>query len=162
MRNVVVVDASIALKWVLRETDSKIAFALLTEWNDREIMLLVPTLLAYEITNSLYRKAHSGEITLNRAKEALAEILLAGLQFDFSSDLALSTRAIELADQYKLPAAYDAHYLALAEREGCELWTADMQLWNTLRGKINWVRWIGDYDSAKQHTPPSKSDPNNS
>ncbi len=162
MRNVVVVDASIALKWVLRESDSKTAFALLTEWNDRETMLLVPALLAYEIANSLYRKARSGEITLNRAKEALAEVLLAGLQFDFSSDLALSTRAIELADQYKLPAAYDAHYLALAEREGCEFWTADLRLWNTVRRKFDWVRWIGDYDSANPDTPPNESNPNNS
>jgi predicted nucleic acid-binding protein len=162
MRNVVVVDASIALKWVLRESDSKTAFALLTEWNDREAMLLVPVLLAYEIANGLYRKARNGEITLNRAKEALAEVLLAGLQFDFSSDLALSTRAIELADQYKLPAAYDAHYLALAEREGCELWTADLKMWNAIRGKIDWVRWIGDYDSVDSDTFPNASDPNNS
>jgi predicted nucleic acid-binding protein len=162
MRNVVVVDASIALKWVLRESDSNTAFALLTEWNDREAMLLVPALLAYEIANGLYRKARSGEITLNRAKEALAEVLLAGLQFDFSSDLALSTRAIELADQYKLPAAYDAHYLALAEREGCEFWTADWKLWNAIRGKTDWVRWIGDYDSVDSDTSPNASDPNNS
>ncbi len=162
MRNVVVVDASIALKWVLRESDSKTAFALLTEWNDREAMLLVPVLLAYEIANGLYRKARSGEITLNRAKEALAAVLLAGLQFDFSSDLALSMRAIELADQYKLPAAYDAHYLALAEREGCEFWTADMRLWNTLRGKIDWVRWIGDYVPVDLDASPSEPDSNNS
>jgi predicted nucleic acid-binding protein len=34
-------------------------------------------------------------------------------------------RALMLADTLGLSAAYDMHYLALAEAIGCELWTAD-------------------------------------
>ena len=145
MRNAVVVDASIAIKWVLEESDSDRAEALLTEWNDKGISIYAPNLLVYEITNALYRKAHKGEITLDRAKEALADISLAEIDFDFSSDFALSTRAIELANHFSLPATYDSHYLALAERKECELWTADTRLWNSIRGKLEWVRWMGDY-----------------
>src|SRR5262249_51070462 len=35
--------------------------------------------------------------------------------------------------------------LALAESKGCELWTADTRMWNSLRGKLAWVRLFGDY-----------------
>lgn len=145
MRNVVVVDTSIALKWVLEEADSNKADTLLAEWIKKGMLIIAPNLLAYEITNALYRKVRKGEITLDRAKEALAEISLAEIEFDFSSDFTLSTRAIELANQYNLPATYDSHYLALAERKGCELWTADLRMWNSVKGKLNWVRWMSDY-----------------
>ncbi len=145
MRNVVVVDASIAIKWVLEESDSDRAEALLIEWNDKGISIYAPNLLVYEITNALYRKVRKSEITLDRAKEALADISLAEIDFDFSIDFALSTRAMELANHFSLPATYDSHYLALAERKECELWTADTRLWNSIRGKLEWVRWMGDY-----------------
>jgi predicted nucleic acid-binding protein len=147
MRNVVVVDASIAIKWVLEEVDSDRAETLLAEWINKGMLILAPDLLAYEITNALYRKVRKGEITLDRAKEALAEISLAEIEFDFSSDFALSTRAIELANHFSLPATYDSHYLALAERKSCELWTADLRMWNSVKGKLEWVRWMGDYST---------------
>jgi predicted nucleic acid-binding protein len=140
MKNVVVVDASIAIKWILEEPDSDVAETLLAEWSNNGILILAPSLLAYEITNALHRKVRKDEITLDRAKEALAEI-----DFDFSTDFALSTRALELANHFSLPATYDSHYLALAERKGCELWTADLQMWNSIRGKLAWVRWLSEY-----------------
>ena len=148
MRDTVVVDTSIAIKWVLREDDSQTAFALLTEWTDRDFQVIAPALLAYEITNALHKRIRKGEISLNRAREALAEVLLIGLELDFSQDPAISIRAIELANQYGLSATYDPHYLALAEREGCEFWTADLKMWNAIKGKIDWVRYIGDYDPS--------------
>ena len=145
MRNAVVVDTSVVVKWILDEPDSKIALALLTEWTDKEVDILAPALLAYEITNVLYRRVHRDEMSLAKAKQALAKVILSELELDFSQDPALSTQAMELAHRFNLPATYDAHYLALAEREGCELWTADKRMWNTIRGKLTWVRWMEDY-----------------
>lgn len=45
----VVVDASIAIKWVLQEPDSNIALALLAEWIEVGTAILAPALLAYEL-----------------------------------------------------------------------------------------------------------------
>jgi len=43
-------------------------------------------------------------------------------------DVSLHRWAVDLAERFSLPAAYDAHYLALAEWLGGEFWTADRRL----------------------------------
>lgn len=141
----VVVDTSIVIKWVIDEPDSDIAQALLTEWTKEKIVVLAPPLLAYEVINTLYQNVRKGEFGLDRAKEAVAEVERVGIVFDFSKDTAFSTQAVEFAQHFGLSAAYDAHYLALAQRRGCELWTADTRLWRAVSGKLGWVRLMSDY-----------------
>jgi predicted nucleic acid-binding protein len=145
MSRIVVVDASIVIKWVLKESDSDIAEALLAEWIGQETVILAPELLAYEIANSIYRKARAGEITLDGAELALIKALDTGLELECTEGATLSTRAMQLANRFNLPATYDGHYLALAEREGCELWTANTQLWRAVSGKLSWARLMSDY-----------------
>ncbi|HWZ19994.1 MAG TPA: type II toxin-antitoxin system VapC family toxin [Ktedonobacteraceae bacterium] len=144
MSNVVIVDASIAIKWTLNESDSSAALALLAHWNDEEIEVLAPALLAYEVTNALYRRVRKGEIPFEDARRGLTEIIFKVVEFDFPEDPDFNIRAMELGQQCGLPAAYDSHYLALAEREGCELWTADLRMWNSVNGKLDWLRRLGD------------------
>jgi predicted nucleic acid-binding protein len=144
MSNVVIVDASIAIKWTLNESDSSAALALLAHWNDEEIEVLAPALLAYEVTNALYRRVRKGEIPFEDARRGLTEIIFKVVEFDFPEDPDFNIRALELGQQCGLPAAYDSHYLALAEREGCELWTADLRMWNSVNGKLDWLRRLGD------------------
>lgn len=57
---------------------------------------------------------------------------------------ALCERALVIADELKRAAAYDTQYAALAEREGCELWTADERFWNAAKTRYPWVRWVGE------------------
>lgn len=54
-------------------------------------------------------------------------------------DRDLHRRALSLAKQLSLPAAYDAHYLALAERLNAELWTADRCLAERAQPTMPWV-----------------------
>ncbi len=147
MRNAVVVDTSIAIKWVLNEADSAVALALLAEWRNKKTAMLAPALLAYEASNTLYQNVRRGKITFDTAKQGLTKVILVGLQLDFSQDPALGIRAIELANNFSLPATYDSYYLALAEREHCNFWTADTRLWTAVQGKLSWVRWMGDYSA---------------
>ncbi len=149
MSNVVVVDASIALKWILNETDSSTALALLADWNIREIEVHAPSLLVYEVTNALYRRVRKGEIPFYDARRGLTEIIYKVVDIDVPEDPEFNIRAIELGQQFGLPAAYDSHYLALAESKECELWTADTRLWNSTRGKLDWLRWLGDYPTSQ-------------
>lgn len=148
-----VIDANIAIKWVLKEPDSNLAEALLLESNRKGTIMYAPALLTYEVTNILFQNVRQGKITLEEAKEAIKDILGTGLKLEFTQDTALNIRALELAQHFNLPATYDAYYLALAEREQCELWTADKRLWNSIKGKLPWVRWLADYQS----TPPENA-----
>jgi predicted nucleic acid-binding protein len=48
--------------------------------------------------------------------------------------------------------AYDAAYLALAEHEGIPFVTGDKQLYNAVKGRLPWVRWVGDYRSEAKES----------
>jgi predicted nucleic acid-binding protein len=58
------------------------------------------------------------------------------------SDPRLLERAIDLAAQYRLPAAYDAHYLAVAEALGAPFWTTDQRLFNSVQTGLSWVHLV--------------------
>lgn len=144
MNDMVVVDANITLKWVLNEVDSKTATTLLAEWQKRRIIVLVPALLTYEVTNILYREVRAGRITSDTARDGI-NMILRTVSLDFSRSSALNLRAMALAHHFDLPASYDTHYLALAERQGCPFWTADTRLWRAVKGEMDWVYSISDY-----------------
>lgn len=151
MSGSVVVDTSIAIKWVVAEPDSALAQALLQGWLNSGFTVIAPTLFASEVVNVLFKRVRRSLNTTDEAKKRLEHLLLRGpaLIFDDAdTNLALMTRALELAGQHSLPATYDAHFLALAEREGCEYWTADERLWNSVKDKVPWVRWLGEFTPA--------------
>lgn len=143
----VVVDASLAVKWVLEEPYTAEAVGLLAVWEEREVDILVPALLPYEVSNALFKRVRRGELTVEEAKEGL-EAVLAALPAPAEPWCTLYARALEVAHRFGRSASYDAHYLALAELEGCELWTADERLWNTVKGELSWVRWVGELASS--------------
>jgi predicted nucleic acid-binding protein len=149
----VVVDASVAIKWAIKEENSDLALALLADWTEKEIIILAPALLSYEVTNIFHQRIRKEAYPFEDAQRALEEIIYESVGFDFVNTPATHVRAIQLSQQFGLPAAYDAHYLALAESKHCELWTADKRLWNSVRGKLPWVRWLADY----QPTPSENS-----
>ena len=144
---VVVIDANIAIKWVLIESDSETANTMLAEWKKKKMVIYVPTLLTYEVTNILYREVHTGRISSQTAIDGINMILRA-VSPVYSRNSALSLRAMDLAKHFGLPATYDTHYLALAERKNCSFWTADARMWRVVKDQLDWVYWIGDYPTT--------------
>jgi len=120
---VVVVDASVACKWVLNEDGTPEAQSLLAQWVTARLQPIVPSWFACEVANVVYRRARAGEITLDSAKTLLKTVLsIVALRDALGSD---AIRAIEMADTMQQQTPYAACYLALTEREGCEYWTDD-------------------------------------
>ena len=147
MTDMVVVDASLALKWVLSEADSNTAIGLLQRWNIDNMEIIAPALFSYEATNILYRQVVTNKLSYEEAKKLLTKLLSIGILLNFVQHREISTRAMELSHRFGLPAAYDAHYLALAEHEKCEYWTADSRLYIAVRDKLPWVCQLSEYQS---------------
>jgi predicted nucleic acid-binding protein len=109
-------------------------------WRSENRLLVAPTLLRYELTNSLHRLRLSGTLTPDAARNALLAALAFPIEYHLDDEQ--HVRAMELASRFNRPATYDAHYLALAERLGIEFWTADERLYNTVRHQFPWVHLV--------------------
>ena len=115
-----VVDASVAVKWVLSEPGSPRALALRDEGG-----LIAPSLIAAEVGNALWKAMRRDGFARQDALDAIRAILLAFDALIPIEDLRL--RALELSLELDHP-IYDCFYLALAERERAPLVSADGSL----------------------------------
>ena len=138
----VVVDASLAVKWVLLEEHSAEAVQLLGTWDEQGFDLVAPSWFPCEVSNVLFQRYRNGIVSAEQARSALIYLLRLVPSSDYEPTAAV--RALELATRFSLRATYDSHYLALAEHLDCELWTADQRFWNATRATFPRVRWIGE------------------
>lgn len=115
-----IVDASVALKWVVPEKGVSKAEALLRRPED----IIAPALVLAEAANALWKKRRVGELAVDPG-DALREIVHAFVEF--VPEELLAPRALSLAVILDHP-VYDCFYLALAEARGGTLITADGKL----------------------------------
>jgi len=138
-----VVDANIVVNTVMSMTDN---LKLFWERVDQEqITPCAPRLWVSEVTSTVRFLVSQKEISSDEAEEVLRT--MHGLRVEIiNEDEELSLRALELAGKLGQSKAYDAFYLALAEKLVVEFWTADERLFNRCRKdlKLSWVHWIGE------------------
>jgi predicted nucleic acid-binding protein len=143
----VIVDASLAIKWVLNEPYADKALAIAGEWATAGIRPVAPCLLLIEATNVLHRRVVKGHISSSQAMQLLAGFLNMGIEVRESPQIHL--RALELAEELQMPAVYDTHYLALADIMECDLWTADERFFNSVKERQPRVKWLGEFEAEK-------------
>jgi predicted nucleic acid-binding protein len=136
----VVVDASLALRWVLKDEKEDKVDSLIYGWAVSLTDMIAPPLFLAEVTNALYLACRRLRLNAKEVKLALQTILDLGVRISVPSEL--YTRSMDLAINYTLTNAYDAQYLALAELESCELWTADERLARAVRPLPDWLKII--------------------
>lgn len=139
-------DASFVVRLLVDGPQHPCAEAVWQTWRSRGARVVAPFLLRYEVTNAVYRLARHG--LLGDSEASAAQSALYGLPIEFRPEDWLHDRAFRRAQTHDLPTAYDAHYLALAEAEGAELWTADAKLAKAVRPALSWVRLLGEDDPA--------------
>ena len=123
--NTLVIDASIAIKWVVEEDGTDLALAL-----RQKARLMAPDLIVAECANILWKKAQRKKLN----DEALiAARLLQSAEIELVPSRALMESATRLAIELDHP-AYDCLYLALAVENGCRFVTADERLVKKIRG----------------------------
>lgn len=120
-----VLDASVALKWVLTEPDSAIALSVRDDFRNQVHELLAPDILPVEVAHALTRAERRGLIKSPEATRLLADIL--STPMPLHPYRPLLPRAVAISSTMKC-GVYDCLYVALAEREGCEFLTADDRL----------------------------------
>ena len=115
-----VVDASIAVKWVVEEEGTAQALRLL-----KRSRLIAPELLLAECANILWKKVRRDELSNEEA--LLAARLLQSADLELASTRSLMEPATRIAIELDHP-AYDCVYLALAAERDCPFVTADERL----------------------------------
>ena len=120
-----VVDASVAVKWLVEEEGSDTAELLIHPRHE----LFAPRLMASEVGNALWRKVRTGELERSRAGTLAAAI--SEMAVHWMDDEDVSADAVRLSLALERP-VYDCAYLALANRIGATLVTADTKFANAL------------------------------
>lgn len=129
-----VVDASVACKWFIRESGSDAAEVLLASGQT----LLAPDLIVPEVCNFAWSKLRRGEIAAEQATEMVQG--LRDLLDELVPSVGLAGRALEIASTLGHP-AYDCFYIALAELRSMRVVTDDQRLLSRLAA-TPWARLV--------------------
>jgi predicted nucleic acid-binding protein len=134
----VVVDASVAVKWVLREEHEAPARRVLSSGR-----LLAPHLLWAEVGNTLWKRHRRREASVQEVRWMLADVQC--LPVTTFAHRPLLSAALDLAISLN-QTVYDCLYLALAEARNSIVVTADRRFYDAVTGSV-WadrIVWIED------------------
>jgi len=138
------VDASLAVKWVLRgEAWRRKARTFLLDSLTAGLTLIAPPLFEYETESVLQERLHSGGLTVTETDTALARLMAINVQIVTHPDMIKQARGI--ARRFNQPGIYDSLYAALAELRGCEFWTADKAFYDAVKMALPFVKHLLDY-----------------
>ena len=120
-----ILDASVILKWFIKEEDSDKAKELKESHIIGKFNIVVPDIIIYEVGNALRYEPEFSLKEVNRSLEELYE-----LNLDIIAPLPdILTLVAEIAYRYNIT-FYDASYIALAQELGLQFITADQKLYN--------------------------------
>ena len=124
----IVIDASVVVKWFVDEEGSEGALAIRKKYVEGEAEIIAPELILFEALNALRHKGLFTEAEIKRIAEALDSYAfgLYSLKGKYAAD------AVEAAFKNDIT-IYDSSYVALAVREGAQMYTGDRELIRRLR-----------------------------
>ena len=117
---IAVIDASVAVKWVLREAGDEEALAILAAYGAKTLDLIAPRLLLHEVASAISKRCRRKELTIRQAEDAYRNFEARRpqlVQAQVGQALSLSLR-----HQISL---WDSVYLAVAIERRADLLTAD-------------------------------------
>jgi predicted nucleic acid-binding protein len=141
------VDCSFVVKWKITGEDyADKAEELFLDWREQRIEVCAPDLLPSEVMIAFLHAHRRGRASRPEAEDAIRDLVaLPFVLFDLAPIL---IRAFDIAQQHN-QRSYDCIYVALAEREGVDLWTGDQRLYNALPTNFAFARWIGNYQRKR-------------
>ncbi len=132
-----VVDASVAIKWLLDEVGSPHAHHFLSRFRTGEDELIAPDLIVSEVGNALRSAAALRKrIPPDVVAAVFADFLRIGVPTRSAAETA--QRTLDLALRHDAT-DYDAAYVALALEEGIPLLTTDGPMIQKFKGVVEFV-----------------------
>jgi len=142
MARPLVVDASVAAKWVLREVGSSDAARILDAFRRGHLSVFAPSLLVEEVAAVIATRFRRNLLNSRQAVEAFEQMLIYLPTLVRSNDVARS--AMRLATQHRA-SFYDCLYLAWSFELKCDLVTADARFFRSLNNSYTHVTMLGAF-----------------
>jgi len=140
-----VLDASVAVKWALTESDSAKAVALRDDFRKHVHEFLAPDIFLSEVPHALTRAERKGILNQGEAAGLVPDIL--STPPDLHPSRPLLARAVEISSRMRI-GFYDCLYVAPAERESCALVTADDRLVRNLQPTFPFIVLLASLPKA--------------
>lgn len=131
-----VLDSSVAFKWAVQEVDTDKALRLRDDYRNALHELLAPDIFPIEVGHALTRAERQQRIAPSNGWAAWLAVMADAPRLVRS--IRLMPRAYALSSQMRV-GVYDCLYVALAEREGCDLVTADDKLIKNLQPQFSFI-----------------------
>jgi len=142
----IVVDASIAVKWHIRnETYAASALDILFDYKTGKVGFIEPRLFYYETANAVHIAVQRKRITEDEGNDIIKDMLKIEMAVVDSPDMI--RLAYDTAKKNNI-SVYDASYLITAKEHGTFFYTADQKFYNSIKEKEDIVKWIEDYKRA--------------
>jgi len=147
MNNPCVVDASVGIKLFLNEDDSELVADLFHDHLQHPAaqLVAVPGFFYIECACVLRKAVRAGKYDVIQARRDLDD--LEHMRLHTASTISLCGEAFEISSIYGA-SVYDASYVALANRLGIPLLTADERLINCLAGSPFQLQTITEFYTA--------------
>ena len=135
----VVIDASIALRWLLPDPLHQACWALFSQIVESGMQITAPAPWMCEMTSGLAKAVHFNMLSSEDARRGLLQIAELDVHL-ISPNAEQNRQAFDWTLRLNRASAYDSYNLALAETLKCEFWTADSRLYNA--GRDQGLAWI--------------------
>lgn len=146
MTKPIIIDASLALKWYLKEEYSEVALHILDLFKSSEIDLIAPPIMLLEIINGLLAATLVKRLSAKEAEHSIRTFMKLKIKEKNLTGDKYNLGMFFIAQKYKI-SVYDSSYAALAEAEHCDFYTADKKLYNQVSKvkKNSLVKWIEEF-----------------
>jgi predicted nucleic acid-binding protein len=137
----VCLDSSVVAKWAFAEAQQADALILFDAYWEGELVLVAPDHFTVERINIVIKKLRREAVPSVLCDDALQELF--ALRVRLVAVSPLHRRVFEIAEAAN-ETAWDAAYIAVAEAEGCEFWTADRELARRAKPHFPFVKLLGE------------------
>jgi predicted nucleic acid-binding protein len=135
-----VIDASVAVKWVLAETGGAAAEEILQQYGEGKVQLIAPRLLSAEVASAISTRCRRKLLTPSGAQKAYG--FFEAVKPILVDESSLMHKALSLAVDHHL-SFWASVYLAVAIAFRADLVTADARFYRSTSRHYPFVRMLG-------------------